>query len=296
MPRASGCVLAVTLLVAGGLEASQTIPAAPSIVRRVDHIVIRAANPRELYAFFTETMQLPVAWPLTSPREGVVTGGVGVGNVNLEAIQFPGQTEQQPRLLGFAFEPLSLDESLRQLTLRGLAAGVRREIVGTRPNGSRGVLWTNVTLQQFSDSDDPAHGTVHVFLSEYSPAYVDVGQRRERLRKELVANGGGPLGIVDLKEIVIAVKDLEAARRIWDRLLQPVPSPVVNTWQVGDGPAIRLIAAPQDRMQSLIFRVASLDRANAFLRDHRLLGAETDGMLTIDPSRLWGVELRLVDR
>ena len=296
MPRASGCVLAVTLLVAGGLEASQTIPAAPSIVRRVDHIMIRAANPRELYAFFTETMQLPVAWPLTSPREGVVTGGVGVGNVNLEAIQFPGQTEQQPRLLGFAFEPLSLDESLRQLTRRGLAAGVRREIVGTRPNGSRGVLWTNVTLQQFSDSDDPAHGMVHVFLSEYSPAYVDVGQRRERLRKELVANGGGPLGIVDLKEIVIAVKDLEAARRIWDRLLQPVPSPVVNTWQVGDGPAIRLIAAPQDRMQSLIFRVASLDRANAFLRDHRLLGAETDGMLTIDPSRLWGVELRLVDR
>ena len=296
MPRASGCVLAVTLLVAGGLEASQTIPAAPSIVRRVDHIVIRAANPRELYAFFTETMQLPVAWPLTSPREGVVTGGVGVGNVNLEAIQFPGQTEQQPRLLGFAFEPLSLDESLRQLTLRGLAAGVRREIVGTRPNGSRGVLWTNVTLQQFSDSDDPAHGMVHVFLSEYSPAYVDVGQRRERLRKELVANGGGPLGIVDLKEIVIGVKDLEAARRIWDRLLQPVPSPGVNTWQVGDGPAIRLIAAPQDRMQSLIFRVASLDRANAFLRDHRLLGAETDGMLTIDPSRLWGVELRLVDR
>jgi hypothetical protein len=65
---------------------------------------------------------------------------------------------------------------------------------------------------------------------------------------------------------------------------------------VGDGPAIRLIAAPQDRMQSLIFRVASLDRAKAFLRDNRLLGAETDGMLTVDPSRLWGVELRLVDR
>src|SRR4030095_14728840 len=105
-----------------------------------------------------------------------------------------------------------------------------------RPDGSKGVLWTNVTLQQFSDSGDPAHGTVHVFLSEYSPAYVDVGQRRERLRNELVANAGGPLGIVDLKEIVIGVKNLEAARRIWDRLLQPVRSRVVNTWQVGDGP------------------------------------------------------------
>jgi hypothetical protein len=258
--------------------------------------MIRAANPRELYAFFTETMQLPVAWPLTSPREGVVTGGVGVGNVNLEAIQFPGQTEQQPRLLGFAFEPLSLDESLRQLTRRGFAVGARREIVGTRPNGAKGVLWTNVTLPQLSDSENPAFGTVHVFLSEYDPAYVDVEQRRERLRKQLVANGGGPLGIVDLREIVIGVRDIVAARQIWERLLQAVSSPGVNTWQVGDGPAIRLISAPQERMQSLILRVASLDRAKAFLRDNGLLGAEADGMVSIDPSKVWGIDLRLIDK
>jgi hypothetical protein len=256
--------------------------------------MIRAANPRALDAVLAETMQLPVAWPLTSPREGVVTGGVGVGSVNLEAIQFPGQTEQQPRLLGFAFEPLSLDESLRQLRLRGLAAGVRRAIVGTRPDGTKGVLWTNLTLQQFSDSENPAQATVHVFLSEYDPAYVNVEQRRERLLKQLVANGGGPLGIVDLKEIVIGVRDIVAARRIWERLLQAVSSPGVNTRQVGDGPAIRLISAPQDRMQSLILRVASLDKAKAFLRDNRLLGAETDGIVSIDPLKVWDVDLRLV--
>jgi hypothetical protein len=257
--------------------------------------MIRAANPRELHAFFSETLQLPVAWPLTSPREGVVTGGVGVGNVNLEAIQFRGQTEQQPRLLGFAFEPLSLDESLRQLTLRGLAAGGRREVVGPRPNGSKGVLWTNVTLPQFSDSENPASGTVHIFLSEYDPAYVDVEQRRKRLRNQLVANGGGPLGIVDLQEIVIGVRDIVAAGRMWERLLQAVPRGGVNTWQAGDGPGIRLVSAPQDRMQSLILRVASLDKARAFLRDNRLLGAETGGMVSIDPSKVWGLDLRLVE-
>ena len=258
--------------------------------------MIRAGNPGELYAFFTETLRLPVAWPLISPREGVATGGVGVGNVNLEAIQFPGQSEPQPRLLGFAFEPVSLDESLRQLTLRGLAAGMRREIVGTRPNGSRGVLWTNVTLQPFSDSDDPARGTVHVFLSEYSRDYVDVAERRERLRTQLKANGGGPLGVEEMKEVVVGVRDVDAARRNWERLLQPVAASSVNSWQLGDGPAIRLIAAPQDRMQSLILRVASLDRAKAFLRDNRLLGAETDGTVAVDPSRLWGLDLRLVER
>ena len=296
MRRTSLCLVAVTLLVAGGLKAFQTKPAASPPIRQVDHIMIRTANPPDLFTFFTETMRLPVAWPLTSPREGVMTGGVGVGNVNLETIQFPGQTEQQPRLLGFAFEPPALDESLRQLTRRGLAAGVGREIVGSRPDGSRGVLWTNVTLQQFSDSDNPAHGTVHVFLSEYSPAYVDVGLRRERLRQQLAASGGGTLGVVDVREVVVGVRDLERARRLWQRLLEPVQPSRPNTWQVGDGPAVRLVSAPQDRMQALVIRVASLDRAKAFLRDNRLLGAETEGQVTIDPSKIGGLDLRLVNR
>src|SRR5687767_11777379 len=60
-------------------------------IRQIDHIMIRTASPHELYAFFTETLQLPVAWPITSPRAGVTTGGVGFGNVNVEAIQFTGQ-------------------------------------------------------------------------------------------------------------------------------------------------------------------------------------------------------------
>ena len=166
MLRTYCCVSAVAFLIAGGLNGLQTPIAAPPPVRQVDHIMIRTGSPAELYPFFADTLQLPVAWPLTSPREGVMTGGVGVGNVNLEAIRFPGQTEQRPRLLGFALEPTALDESVRQLTSRGLAVGAPREIVGSRPDGSKGVLWTNVTLPQFSDSENPGDGTVHVFLSQ----------------------------------------------------------------------------------------------------------------------------------
>ena len=113
MFRTAFCILAVGLLTAGGLSALQAPTGAPPPVRQIDHIMIRTGNPAELYAFFADILQLPVAWPLTSPREGVMTGGVGVGNVNLEAIRFPGQTDQQPRLLGFALEPTALDESVR---------------------------------------------------------------------------------------------------------------------------------------------------------------------------------------
>jgi catechol 2,3-dioxygenase-like lactoylglutathione lyase family enzyme len=161
--------------------------AAPPQIRQIDHVMIRTDAPRELYAFFTDVLQLPVAWPLMSPRPGVSTGGVAFGNVNIEAIQVPGQKEKAPRLLGFAFEPSRLDQCLAELDRRGITYGERRPFVVTGPDGSRSVQWTNVTLRQFSDSDGPGDGTMHIFLSEYSPTYVDVGQRRARLQKSSAA-------------------------------------------------------------------------------------------------------------
>ena len=67
----------------------QRQPAEPPI-RQIDHVMIKADDPREVFAFFTETLGVPIAWPLEE-RGGVVSGGVGFGNVNVEAIRFPGQ-------------------------------------------------------------------------------------------------------------------------------------------------------------------------------------------------------------
>jgi hypothetical protein len=256
--------------------------------------MIRTGDPRELYAFFAETLRMPIAWPMTSPRAGVMTGGVGFGNVNVEAIQVPGQTDSRPRLLGFAFEPSALDESLIELKRRGLATGERRPLVATGPDGAKRTLWTNVTLRQFSDSDSPADATIHIFLSEYSPTYVNVHERRARLRAQLINSGGGPLGVVEVKEVTIGAVDLEAARQLWQKLLGSAGRS--NTWQVGGGPAVRLIRVNENRIEALVIRVASLERAKAFLRDRQLLGAETAGQVTIDPSKVGGLELRLVDR
>jgi hypothetical protein len=106
------------------------------------------------------------------------------------------------------------------------------------PDGSQNTLWTNVTLPQFSDGE-AAQATMHVFLSEYSPGYVNVDQRRERLRRQLTENGGGPLGVEAVKEVVVGVTDLEAAKVLWQKLLAPAPRSGPSTWQVSDGPAIR---------------------------------------------------------
>jgi hypothetical protein len=251
--------------------------------------MIRTGDPCEPYAFFAETLQLPIAWPMTSPRAGVITGGVGSGNVNVEAIQVPGQTDSRLRLLGFAFEPSALDNSLIELKRRGLTSGERRPLVATGPDGAKRTLWTNVTLRQFSDSDSPGDATIHIFLSEYSPDYVNVEERRARLRAQLVNSGGGPLGVVDVKEVIIGAVDLEAARELWQKLLDPTRSSSSNMWQVGGGPAIRLVRADETRIEALVIRVASLERAKSFLRDRQLLGAETAAQVTIDPSKVGGL-------
>lgn len=295
--RTTVCLLPAALLTVGSAEIdSQTRAAASQPIRQIDHIMIRTGSPQQLYAFFTETLELPVAWPITSPRAGVVTGGVGFGNVNVEAIQFPGQTDSRPRLVGFAFEPSGLEESLSELNRRGITVGQPRPLTAVGPDGSKSTLWTNVTLPQFSDADSSASATMHIFLSEYSPSYVNVEQRRFRLREQLVERNGGPLGVVDVKEVIIGATDVEMARRLWQRLLDPAGSAASHTWQVGDGPAIRLVSAAEDRIQTLVVRVASLDRAKAFLRNRQLLGAESDGQAAIDPSKIGGVDIRLVEK
>ena len=116
------------------------------------------------------------------------------------------------------------------------------------------------------------------------------------MRSQLNKAGGGPLGVIDVKEVIVGAVDVNGARQLWQKLLDPTPSTGSNTWQIGDGPAVRLVAAKQNQAQALVIRVASLERAKAFLRDKQLLGEEAAGQVSIDPSKVGGLDLRLVER
>jgi hypothetical protein len=137
---------------------------------------------------------------------------------------------------------------------------------------------------------------MHVFLSEYSPAYVNVEQRRERLRRQLAESGGGPLGVQDVKEVIVGVTDLAVTRGLWQKLLDPTPLSGSSTWQVGDGPAIRLLRAGENTTRGLVISVASLPKARAFLRERDLLGIDSQQEATIDPSKIEGLNIRLVEK
>jgi catechol 2,3-dioxygenase-like lactoylglutathione lyase family enzyme len=287
--------LAVFFLVFSRLNSAAQVKEATPPVRQVDHIMIRTDDPSKLYAFFTETLQLPVAWPLAK-RGGVTSGGVGFGNANVEAIHFPGQKPSPAQLVGFGFEPSQLAECLAELDRRGITYGKPRPFVVTEQDGAKKTLFTNVTLRQFSDADRPAGATMHIFLSEYNPAYVDVEQRRARLRKELQKSGGGPLGVTAVKEVVIGATDLKAATKSWEKLSEPKRPSAPGLWQVGDGPAIRVVQAGENALQGLVISVVSLRQAKAFLQEKGLLGSVSEKEVTVNPSKIQGLSIRLVEK
>jgi hypothetical protein len=227
---------------------------------------------------------------------------VGLGGVNIEVIRFGGRKaipSGRPagaRLVGIALEPAPLDDCLAELEKRGITHGEKRPYVSAGPDGSQRRLWTNVTLRQFSEPDPSAGVGQQIFLCEYNPAFFNVEERRKRLQEELTAARGGPLGVDSLKEILVGTTDLEGSQRLWRRLLEPAPSSEPGTWQPGRGPSIRLIRASEDTIQGLVIRVRSLANAKDFLREHDLPGTASEGEATIDPSKVGGLNIRLVEK
>jgi hypothetical protein len=197
-------------------------------------------------------------------------------------------------LVGLALKSFSLGQSLRELERRGIAYGVPRPFVSVDPNGVRTTSFSNVTLQQLSDADQPGDATIQVFLSEYNPVYVDAVARRARLRDELTARRGGPLGLVRVQEVIIGTADLRGANRAWETLLAPERRADADVWRIGDGPAVRLVQAKRDMIQGLVLAVAALPTAREFLEKEGLLGVSSETELLIAPSKIRGLTIRLV--
>jgi hypothetical protein len=137
---------------------------------------------------------------------------------------------------------------------------------------------------------------MHIFLSEYSPGYLDVERRRTRLSRAVQQSGGGPLGIHRVEEVVVGAKDWQKAISIWQKLLDPIPPSAPGLWSVGDGPSVRVVDSGDDRVQALIVSVHSLPRAREFLGERGLLGPSMNDAVTMISSKLWGLDIRLVEK
>jgi hypothetical protein len=317
----------------GRATGSGTTPTVTPVVRRIDRLIIRVDDDQydELYALFADVLRLPTPWP---PTEHTTTrsGGIFAGNVDFELLYVPAEPiRDQAQLYGIVFEGWAEDAS--GLAERGFAylptlsmqkeAGKSPKLLGTNyflesfwhRNRWEKVLfalkklvpdawWMKSWMQSTSSGSNASavqwlFNQVYqegiVFLVRYNPAWRDIDAERRVSKAQLEIRAGGALGLIRVKEIAVGTTQLTESSLLWRKLLRPAMEETGLCWQVGDGPALRVITAERDALHHMVWEVASLDDAQQALFELDLLGTVRPDQITLDPAKCFGLDIRLVE-
>lgn len=134
------------------MSAATTLTSPQPIVSRVDHVMVRAEDPRPLFDLLTGTLGLPAIQPPTTHLGMFTSAIVGFGDTTLELIRF-GELPQTPaqqtsaRLWGLAFEPArSLYESQQELARRDIPRLAPQTFERPDPEAGVSKMWTNLSV------------------------------------------------------------------------------------------------------------------------------------------------------
>jgi hypothetical protein len=256
-----------------------------SLARQVDHIIIQSDDPEATFKLLSETLRLPIAWPFQSYGD-FSSGAVNLGNVALEVIHLK---DRRPGFTGVALEPVA-SESLPILTAnldaRGVAHDAPDPTLQKDPSGKEYLAWTIIPL-----SDLPPAGAI--FFCKYT---FDLDSGRAKAAQALHDSGGGPVGVLSVKQLVIGAANIVAAQREWSRILGPPQHRGRElAWQVGAGPPLYLVAAHKDAILQLRLMVKSLSTARVFLTKKKLLGRDSGREITLNPLHTSGAVISFVE-
>jgi hypothetical protein len=258
----------------------------------VDRIQIESSDPKALFDFLAGTLQLSVAWPITE-HPTYISGCVSTGDVNFELYRYVKREDSKgsssvARFTGLAFEPYPLEDSLQELRIIGIPYSPPQTHEATLPDGTQGLAWTTIALPTLSRPN------LAIFLYKYSSRFMNVTIRRRQLGNRLTLNGGGPLGIESVHEIVLATTNWEQDHADWTRLLGKATA--AGNYTAVQGPAIRLLRGTGDRIRKVVLKVDSLGRAQAFLKKFGLLGSTTATEIFLSPSSIQGLNISLIEK
>jgi hypothetical protein len=299
------------------------------VVRRIDHLIIRVDDSRydACYSLFADTLRLPTPWP-PSEHPSLRSGGIFAGNVDLEILYIPAEpVSDQAKLYGLVFEAWA--EKAAGLAQRGfgyLPALYQQKEAGKPPK----LLWTNYFLPSFWQNNtwqsflfglkkmipdslwmknasggdnsksvqwffNQVYPQGIVFLVKYNPEWRDIDAERRISKAQMEMRAGGVLGLIRVKEVVVGTTQLTQSSALWRKLLRPAIEETGLCWQVGDGPALRVITAEQDGVHHMVWEVASLADAQEALESLGMLGSVMPDELTLDPAKCFGLDIRLVE-
>lgn len=256
------------------------------LVEQLDHVFVPVKDPVPLLELFSETLGLPVAWPVTD-KGGFTSAAVCVGNANIEFITISGsdspfffEPTEPLTVRGIAFEPSDAGRMTATLDDRGVAHS------GALPHSDAGGSWTNVFLPEMGPL-----GAL-VFLCAYEGETKD---ERASVRAAFPSSGGGVLGVRRLAEVTIGMVDLERGMEQWGALLFPAEPDKHGAFRVGAGPAIRLKRSPLEGVAGLWLEVSSLAKARDALQERDMLGPMRASGVGLDYARTGGLDVWLTE-
>lgn len=263
-------------------------PAPPEpVVKKIDHIMVNAYDAPALFNLFTEVLGLPVAWPMAN-YPGYQTGGVRAGNVNIEFLHYDSTSEQssgpgKTLFYGIVLEPDDLEEVTPLLEERG-AKPSKPEPQTAQIEGKTVTLWTNVTL------DALCYKSYIVYLCEYAP------EVKARMGAQASTEPMGGMGLESMSEVGIVSKDSKTLQEEWETVFAPDKMSKDGVISIGSGPAVRISNGQDDAFARIVLAVGSLETARAFLQEKGLLGASTSTELTLEPSKVQGLDIRVIEK
>ena len=225
-----------------------------------------------------------MVWPFTD-YGGFASGGLSLGNVVFEVLRpsnAPTIRTEEAVFWGVAFEPTGdASSAVSWMDERGLAHSPPRP----GPNATQ-VLWETVHVT------DLLPNSARIFVCDYK-AREQVRGGRTAASRQLMENGGGPLGITGVAELVIGHTAITAGLETWSLFVGQARVGPQRLLAFSEGPNVRLVSSDVDGVREIVLTVNSLAAAERYLRVENLLGSEEGERITIAPERLQGLRIIL---
>ena len=222
---------------------------------------------------FAGILGLPVSWPILS-NDFATYGWVTLGNTNLEFWAAKNNSDLPsedalPLFHGLALEPDNLTENIQLLMGRGIQCKAPRPYITQASDGQDVTNFTNSVVLNLSSP------LICIFFCEWGiegtifpwQEKLTTSQRKLKELQQLSACGGGKLGITGLVEVELLCRQVDKTQELWLKMTGSAVAPVVQ-----GGIEVSFQAGTEDKINSIVMGVRSLETARRVLSDAGLLG------------------------
>jgi len=254
-------------------------------VNKIEHFFASSPKAEKLFEFFSKELELPVVWKYQSWGD-FASGGVTLGNVAFELVTFKGADTTS--FNGIALEPRHhMEEFEKELDKLGIAHDtIDNSNVSKDSTGA-------LTGWSLSTPKDLLPYEANLFVCDYKKRQRVADNRKKGADKLKETNGGG-LGVILMKEIVVATPEFKK----YDERFAKLPGVVKEKdglFLFSDGPALRLEQDHKNWIAKIVIKVRSLKNAKTFLESKNQLGKVKANSIFILPAAIDGLAIELVE-